>query len=459
MRWKYEEQVSRLRNHAVTFFPRHASAKAPTPEVKSSKRHSATRNSVHASTRTVNVRPMSDISSKISSSPALFRPTMVASSDEDSSRVSSKNVPKIPTLLKFDSLASLMSYLKRLASRSESPLKASNLKRKPKLWSPLTEVSPTAPPSSSSSSSSVSSVSDPNHASSSESPSRSFSLDTSLMDDVKHTSSSSSFHNWRVLPKLGRGRRSLHKHQHFPPHTGEYVEDMVRRYVELLIVADRAMYEYYGDDVEHYVLTLIAVVASIYHDPTIGQPIDIVLVKLMVLKDNDKFGNLSISSNAIQTLKSFCAWQHRINTPESGPAGHHDTAVLLTRPVNVVINQQGMLEFTNKIRFGTNLIRCAKCLIRPSRIKHPYIPRSLCTQMERCKALVLPPVVLLVYREKTYAGVRQNVTRWPNSDVLSPILMLIASVMYGREEKSSHHQQQRQEKEELRKLMIRKDLM
>ncbi|PNI79909.1 ADAMTS9 isoform 2 [Pan troglodytes] len=98
------------------------------------------------------------------------------------------------------------------------------------------------------------------------------------------------------------------------------------RFVEVLVVADNRMVSYHGENLQHYILTLMSIVASIYKDPSIGNLINIVIVNLIVIH-NEQDGP-SISFNAQTTLKNFCQWQHSKNSPGGI---HHDTAVLLTR--------------------------------------------------------------------------------------------------------------------------------
>ncbi|XP_004644840.1 A disintegrin and metalloproteinase with thrombospondin motifs 9 [Octodon degus] len=98
------------------------------------------------------------------------------------------------------------------------------------------------------------------------------------------------------------------------------------RFVEVMVVADKKMVLYHGANLQHYVLTLMAIVASIYKDPSIGNLINIVIVNLVVVHDEQE-GPL-ISFNAQTTLKNFCQWQHSQNYPGGT---RHDTAVLITR--------------------------------------------------------------------------------------------------------------------------------
>uniref|UniRef100_A0A5F8GAS7 ADAM metallopeptidase with thrombospondin type 1 motif 7 n=1 Tax=Monodelphis domestica TaxID=13616 RepID=A0A5F8GAS7_MONDO len=102
------------------------------------------------------------------------------------------------------------------------------------------------------------------------------------------------------------------------------------KWVETLVVADTKMVEYHGwDHVENYVLTVMNMVAGLFHDPSIGNPIHISIVRLILLGKEEE--DLKITHHADNTLKSFCKWQKSINMKGDSHPLHHDVAVLLTR--------------------------------------------------------------------------------------------------------------------------------
>ncbi|XP_060617347.2 A disintegrin and metalloproteinase with thrombospondin motifs 12 [Anolis sagrei] len=102
------------------------------------------------------------------------------------------------------------------------------------------------------------------------------------------------------------------------------------RWVETLVVADSKMIEYHGsENVESYILTIINMVAGLFHDPSIGNAIHIVLVRLILLEEEEQ--GLKIVHHADKTLASFCKWQKSINPKTDNNPLHHDVAVLLTR--------------------------------------------------------------------------------------------------------------------------------
>ncbi|NWU43152.1 ATS7 metalloproteinase, partial [Hylia prasina] len=102
------------------------------------------------------------------------------------------------------------------------------------------------------------------------------------------------------------------------------------KWVETLVVADTKMVEFHGSDhIEKYVLTVMNMVAGLFHHASIGNPINIAIVRLILLEHEEE--DLKISHHADNTLKSFCKWQKSINVKGDSHPLHHDVAVLLTR--------------------------------------------------------------------------------------------------------------------------------
>ncbi|XP_056454312.1 A disintegrin and metalloproteinase with thrombospondin motifs 20 [Gadus chalcogrammus] len=101
------------------------------------------------------------------------------------------------------------------------------------------------------------------------------------------------------------------------------------RYVELMVTADAKMVRHHGRNLEHYILTIMSVVAAVYRDPSVGNLINIVIVKLVIIH-NEQEGP-TVNFNAAQTLHNFCVWQQAQNVPDDSHPSHHDTALLITR--------------------------------------------------------------------------------------------------------------------------------
>ncbi|PKU35360.1 hypothetical protein llap_14335 [Limosa lapponica baueri] len=60
------------------------------------------------------------------------------------------------------------------------------------------------------------------------------------------------------------------------------------KWVETLVVADTKMIEYHGsENIEKYVLTVMNMVAGLFHHASIGNPINIAIVRLILLEDEE----------------------------------------------------------------------------------------------------------------------------------------------------------------------------
>lgn len=71
------------------------------------------------------------------------------------------------------------------------------------------------------------------------------------------------------------------------------------------MVADTSMFEFH-EDVDNYILTIMNLVSSLYKDPTIGNSIQIVVVRMIVLEEEKLHDGLNITEAAGMTLDSFC---------------------------------------------------------------------------------------------------------------------------------------------------------
>lgn len=72
-------------------------------------------------------------------------------------------------------------------------------------------------------------------------------------------------------------------------------------------------------------------VSSLYMDPSIGNYIKVVIVKIILVEQIDAAPDLEVSSSADVTLASFCRWQHLLNPEDDNNPHHHDVAILVTR--------------------------------------------------------------------------------------------------------------------------------
>ncbi|XP_023672036.2 A disintegrin and metalloproteinase with thrombospondin motifs 8-like [Paramormyrops kingsleyae] len=101
------------------------------------------------------------------------------------------------------------------------------------------------------------------------------------------------------------------------------------RYIETLVVADSTMARFYGDDLKHYLLTLVSMAAQVYKHPSLKNSVSLVVVKMLVVEDQE--AGPSVSANGDLTLRNFCAWQQLFNPRSQRNPEHYDTALLFTR--------------------------------------------------------------------------------------------------------------------------------
>lgn len=79
------------------------------------------------------------------------------------------------------------------------------------------------------------------------------------------------------------------------------------RHVEALVVADPSMVSFHQDgDVETYLLTIMNMVSSLYKDPAIGNLIQVVVVRIVLLEEDDSHPEFNVTHAAEGNLKDFC---------------------------------------------------------------------------------------------------------------------------------------------------------
>ncbi|XP_043584459.1 A disintegrin and metalloproteinase with thrombospondin motifs 7-like isoform X4 [Bombus pyrosoma] len=146
---------------------------------------------------------------------------------------------------------------------------------------------------------------------------------------------------WQTQPGLvqvqGRGRRKHHQTKRWQRAKRSISRP---RHVEALVVADTTMMAFHQDgDVETYLLTIMNMVSSLYLDPTIGNFINVVVVRIILVEEDDAEvranyagdQGLDITVNADRTLYNFCKWQQKLNPADDSHPNHHDVAILVTR--------------------------------------------------------------------------------------------------------------------------------
>lgn len=84
---------------------------------------------------------------------------------------------------------------------------------------------------------------------------------------------------------------------------------------------------------QHYILALMSMVAQVYKHPSIKNSVNLVVVKMLVVEDEEV--GPEISSNGGMALRNFCSWQQVFNPPSQRHPEHYDTAMLFVREVSV----------------------------------------------------------------------------------------------------------------------------
>uniref|UniRef100_A0A8C9T7B4 ADAM metallopeptidase with thrombospondin type 1 motif 2 n=1 Tax=Scleropages formosus TaxID=113540 RepID=A0A8C9T7B4_SCLFO len=101
--------------------------------------------------------------------------------------------------------------------------------------------------------------------------------------------------------------------------------------IEVLLGVDYSVAQFHGKEhVQKYLLTLMNIVNEIYHDNSLGAPINVVLVRMIVLS-YEKSMSLIERGNPAQSLENVCRWAFLQQKEDEGDAEYHDHAIFLTR--------------------------------------------------------------------------------------------------------------------------------
>lgn len=78
-------------------------------------------------------------------------------------------------------------------------------------------------------------------------------------------------------------------------------------HVEALVVADPSMVAFHQDgDVEMYLLTIMNMVSSLYKDPAIGNLIKVVVIRIVLLEEDESHPDFNVTHAAEGNLRNFC---------------------------------------------------------------------------------------------------------------------------------------------------------
>lgn len=83
------------------------------------------------------------------------------------------------------------------------------------------------------------------------------------------------------------------------------------RHVEALLVADPTMVTFHndGDNVETYLLTIMNIVSSLYKDPAIGNLIKVVVIRIVLLEEEEAHPDFNVTHAAEGNLRNFCRYR------------------------------------------------------------------------------------------------------------------------------------------------------
>ncbi|XP_072942488.1 A disintegrin and metalloproteinase with thrombospondin motifs 16-like [Epargyreus clarus] len=121
-------------------------------------------------------------------------------------------------------------------------------------------------------------------------------------------------------------------------------------FVETAVFVDRDLYKHmtvnFPKDTERelvrFVLAMINAVQLIYHDPSLGRPVNFILKRLEILHEDPV--NLKRPHDIDRFLSNFCTWQRLENPPGDNDPLHWDHALILTGLDLYVVNKNGKVS-------------------------------------------------------------------------------------------------------------------
>ncbi|KOB68209.1 Uncharacterized protein OBRU01_18703, partial [Operophtera brumata] len=121
-------------------------------------------------------------------------------------------------------------------------------------------------------------------------------------------------------------------------------------FVETAVFVDRDLYKHmtinFPKDTERelvrFVLAMINAVQLLYHDPSLGRPVNFILKRLEILHEDP--ANLKRPHDIDRFLSNFCTWQRLENPHGDNDPLHWDHAVILTGLDLYVVNKNGKVS-------------------------------------------------------------------------------------------------------------------
>ncbi|KAI5640167.1 reprolysin family propeptide domain-containing protein [Phthorimaea operculella] len=121
-------------------------------------------------------------------------------------------------------------------------------------------------------------------------------------------------------------------------------------FVETAVFVDRDLYKHmtvnFPKETERelvrFVLAMINAVQLLYHDPSLGRPVNFILKRLEILHEDPV--NLKRPHDIDRFLSNFCTWQRLENPPGDNDPLHWDHALILTGLDLYVVNKNGKVS-------------------------------------------------------------------------------------------------------------------
>lgn len=121
-------------------------------------------------------------------------------------------------------------------------------------------------------------------------------------------------------------------------------------FVETAVFVDRDLYKHmtinFPKDTERelvrFVLAMINAVQLLYHDSSLGRPVNFILKRLEILHEDP--ANLKRPHDIDRFLSNFCTWQRLENPPGDTDPLHWDHALILTGLDLYVVNKNGKVS-------------------------------------------------------------------------------------------------------------------
>lgn len=121
-------------------------------------------------------------------------------------------------------------------------------------------------------------------------------------------------------------------------------------FVETAVFVDRDLYKHmtinFPKDTERelvrFVLAMINAVQLLYHDTSLGRPVNFILKRLEILHEDPV--NLKRPHDIDRFLSNFCTWQRLENPPGDNDPLHWDHALILTGLDLYVVNKNGKVS-------------------------------------------------------------------------------------------------------------------